>query len=455
MIVDIGITLFLILLIAIYFGQNFLKKESLFELKNLFILFAIAEIPYLFYLNHNQDLIHEYVGFHLLDYNYVFLKHIWLKFLFLICALIAMLLFKPRVKRLVWIFNVDYLSRRRCLYVSLGLGITTILFYLLFLDKVGGLTYLLLNMDTKTIVVAGTGWYRSAYLITSMLSLGFYIHYLAGFNRINKSKLFFYLVMLAIYFLILASFGERKNPILLLVYSVILWDFKVNKINIFNAKNALIFSFLILFAALAPVLRKHGTTGFYLTNPALLISESLPYLGEIFKRFSEIDISLFIYSYFSEYSDFWWGASVSDLFTGVIPRGMYPDKPPLDEGVYIYSLAHFYNVHPPTPFNEMLPVGWPLSRVTGGYVHFGVVGVVLNAMLVGMILKYVYNLLKGTSYSPQAMMIYSVLLATNFGITNAFIANGLVMIFMLIIASVCIKLVFRRRSRLCYRLKKI
>jgi len=446
MLIDLYITYFLMLLLIIGFIQNKIQKESIFSLKNLFVIFAIAEIPYLYFLNANTQLIHPYVQSHIVDYEEVFTQHIILKMMFLCVALTTMSMVKPKSIILTKIFSVSNISRKGLLLSSLFLLLITIIVFYLFLDKVGGLLFLILNMSNKTLIVQGTGLYRNMYLITSLLSVGFYIHFLSTCKHISKMKLLFLMCLILLFFLILASSGERKNPILLLIYCLILWNFKISKIKLFTVKNIIMFLLLLFFAALAPVLRKHGSTEFYIDNPIALITDALPYIGEIFKRFSEIDISLFIYSHFKGGDDFWFGTSIVDFFTGFIPSQFYPNKPPLDEGVYIYALAHHYNVSPPTPFNEMIPVGWPLSRVTGGYVNFGVFGVIINAIIVGVVLKYFYVLLVKTKYSPSAMVMFSTLLATNFGITNAFVANNIVVLCLMIFFSLIIHFLFSRIS---------
>ena len=439
MLINISITAFTVALLSLLFLSNFLKKENVFSVRNLFLIFALAEVPYLYFLNANQDTIHPYVQAHLQDYEGVFALHLLLKFLFLFTCLITMLLCNPKSRALNSIFRVEHLSRHYLLVSSLILFILTFVLYFLFLNKVGGLSYLLLNLSNKTLVIQGTGFYRNAYLVTSLLSIGFFIFYLSKTNTLTFMNKFFLFSIVSIFFLMLASTGERKNPILVLIYTFMLWNFKISKIKLVTTKNISAFILILIFASLAPILRKSGSTEFYMANPSLLIVDSMPYIGELFKRFSEIDISLFIYSYFNDLDRFWYGSSIVDFFTGLIPRDFYPDKPPLDEGVYIYALAHYYNVTPPTPFHSMLPVGWPLSRVTSGWVHFGPIGVILYAVFTGYILKMFYNISLHTNFSPQSMFMYATLLATNFGISNAFVFNNLMTLFILIIITLIIK----------------
>jgi hypothetical protein len=97
------------------------------------------------------------------------------------------------------------------------------------------------------------------------------------------------------------------------------------------------------------------------------------------------------------------------------------------------------DVYPPTPFVQMLPVGWPLSRMTGPYVNFGELGVVFFGFLTGMFLKFVSNVMVTAKYSSQTVFLYCMLVVTNFGFTNAFVFNMMTTVMILLIISVALK----------------
>jgi hypothetical protein len=309
-----------------------------------------------------------------------------------------------------------------------------------FLSKVGGLLNLILSMSTKTLAVQGTAFYRNTFLLTSMLTIGFFILYISKKKTVTFFDKSMLLLLVVTCFVILGSSGERKNPMMLLIYTAICWNFLVSKLRVFTLKNVSLFAFLIFFASLAPVLRKSGAIEIYMESPSDLFFDSFQYIGEVFKRFSEVDISLFIFSHFDSVDKLWFGASIVDFFTGFIPSSMYIDKPPLDEGVYIYALAHGYDVYPPTAFNQMLPVGWPLSRMTGAYVNFGILGIIAFAGLTGIILKAFENLMIESRYSPQSIVLYCIIIVTNFGLTNAFVFNLLSIIVVLSALTFLIKI---------------
>jgi hypothetical protein len=403
---------------------------------------ALAEVPYLFYLYNNPDEIHPYVIIHIKDLDGVFLEHLFYKFIFILISFIAIIKFNPRGLILINSFRINRISPVRINLIIIFFLLAMLLSYFLFLNAVGGFEYLFMNMHNKTKVVAGTSLYRNMFLTTGMLTLGFYIHHISISKRKSRIKILFLLILILFVVSILASYGERKNPIVVIAMVLILWNFKIKQINIFSYKNLFLFLIIVFFASLGPILRHKGAMDFYIGNPTDLFIDSAKNMIELFRRFSEVDQSLFIYSHFDDYKKLWWGSSFSDLITGFIPSAWYYDKPPLDEGVYIYALAHFQDVSPPTPFHTMTPVGWPLSRVTAGYVNFGIFGVIVYAFLTGYILKYFYNVFRFSDYSPQATIMYVTLMVTNFGINNSYILNNFMVLLILLSLSFIVNMLF-------------
>jgi hypothetical protein len=438
MLVNLYISVYLLFLMLIFLVVK-RKSKSAFDLYIFFTLIAIAEIPYLYFLNNNQEELHPYVAAHMDDFDFYFIKHVLLKMVFVSMCLLGMSGSNLKSPYLSSVFRPLSFSKRRLKFFSYIMVVLTILFFYLFLRTVGGLEFLILNISNKTTVVQGTAGLRNTFLLTSMLSVGFFIEYISLRRKVRFLDLTLLLLIVMLGFIILASSGERKNPIMLLIFSALMWNFRVSRIKLVTFKNVMIGFFLIFFASRAPVLRAKGAVEMYLASPEKLLLATVPYFGEVFKRFSEIDISLFIFSYFDSLDKLWFGASITDFFTGFIPSSFFPNKPPLDEGVYIYALAHYMDVYPPTPFVQMLPVGWPLSRMTGPYVNFGELGVVFFGFLTGMFLKFVSNVMVTAKYSSQTVFLYCMLVVTNFGFTNAFVFNMMTTVMILLIISVALK----------------
>jgi hypothetical protein len=439
MIVNLGIASFLCILLCLLFIAKKNSNDN-FSLPVLFVCFALAEVPYLFFIYNNSGELHRYVLYNLDNLDVVFFKHLIYKLLFVITAFFFILKSNIQFRSISQFYCVDHMRPKLLAFFSYFFFIITLVVFAAFLIKVGGLLNLILNMSTKTLAVQGTAFYRNTFLLTSMLSVGFFILYISKKQEAAFIDKLILALLIVTCFAILGSSGERKNPMMLLIYAAICWNFLVSKLQIFTLKNVSLFAFLIFFASLAPVLRKSGAIEIYMESPGDLFLDSFQYIGEVFKRFSEVDISIFIFSHFDSIDKLWFGASIVDFFTGFIPSSIYFDKPPLDEGVYIYALAHGYDVYPPTAFHQMLPVGWPLSRMTGPYVNFGIVGIVVFSALTGVILKAFENLMIKSTYSPQSILLYCIIVVTNFGLTNAFVFNLLSIIVILTVLTFLIKI---------------
>jgi hypothetical protein len=434
----------LLYLMNLFFLLYISKKAYLFpfSLYSLFIIFAIAEIPYLFYFVHNPEMLSIYVKPLINDFDALVIKHIFNTALFINIAFVTMCLYTPKIKLFRRIFNYSDNSENQLKIAFYFLISLTVLFYMLFLNKVGGLTLLIANISNKSTFVQGTALYRTGFFVAAFLAIGVFIE--GKSRRDSKNWSTFKLLLIVLFcFALLASFGERQKPILLLIYTALLWNYKINNIKIFNVKLLISFVALIVFSSLAPVLRQPDAIELYLQDPLLAFQDAIPYLGEIFKRFSDIDLSIFVYSQFKSFDDYWVLATLKDFFTGFIPMSIFADKPPLDSGVYIYNMAIGNSVDIGSPFKNMFPVGWPLSRVTSGYVNFGYAGILIFAPLTGIILKYFYQLMLESNFSAVPVLLFTTLIFSNFGLSNAYVFNLLIIFICCLTLSFILNVILR------------
>ena len=398
-------------------------EDSVFGFRKLAFLITAAEIPYLFAVNSNPEVLHPNILSSITNFEEVFLQFLGFKFLFLIGFTITA--FHLNIKSAQALSSATTLTKIRTTpaldlqlaILTLGLAILT---FVLLLSELGGINYMLLNWATRTEALRGTAVFRVSNLTFGLLSVGFAINYIARKEHpgiIAKAVLF---LQISLIFLILLAVGERKNPILLILYAMISWNFRVQPIRLASGKNLMLLVVLMAFSALFPVLREDGAMELFLSDPTTIIVPAFEHWGQIFARLSDLDTSLFVYSYFDGFDKFWYGASWPDLITGLTPATIFPEKPPIDEGTYIYALAHDYHITPPAPFKDLLPVGWPLSRVTGPYVHFGAAGVIFGGLITGHLMRLISNSTL-RSRSPSSLLVYTWAMLTGFGLTNAFL----------------------------------
>lgn len=413
-----------ILLLYIVFNKN---SKDIFHPKSFFLIFISFEIPFAFSLINDHTLMPFYALKHIKDFDFVFFIHFFNSFIFITIVVISVIYFNPKSIILKKQIDISNYKRGRHLYTHFIFLCLAILTFFLFLQSIGGLRFLLLNLDSKSAIISGTGYYRAVYTVSAFLSVGFLITYYAKFNKLSYLNKFYLFIVILIMFAMLASLGSRKTPMLFILYVLLIWNYNISKIKFFTFKNLILLSIGLFYFAAMPLFRTEGSSEFYSNNLSLLFIDSISNLGIFFQRFSELERSLMIYSLFS-YDNLWLGKSFMDILYSPIPRGFFPDKPPLDEGVYLYNIAHGNYVEPGTSLRKMTVVGWPPSTITNMYINFWYFGVILGAIIFGYFLKYFYNLVLDLNHNPMVIYFYTSAIFGDLAVTNRNIVAFLTMI---------------------------
>lgn len=403
------------------------RSFDVFQPQSFFLIFMALELPYLLLVLGDHNNIPFLVLLQIDDFDSVYNMHILNTMIYVTTVMIFLRIFNPNPHFFVKNFKKNI---KTTVYFKIHILflLITIFSYLYFINNIGGFKYLLLNLDSKVTIIQGTGYIQAVYTVASTLSMGFLIVY---FSKINKKMSLFQKLYLGFLVLLLfamfATTGGRKSSILLLAFIFLMWHYNINKIKFITLKNIILFIFILFFFAFMPILRIHGAAEYFLDHPNEAIFKTFENLGLLFRRFSDIDRSLFIYTYFN-IDNLWFGKSFIDILYAPIPRMFFPDKPPVDEGVYIYNLLHGINVEPPTPLHKMMVVGLPTSTITNMYLNFWYPGIIVGGILMAYVIKYFFNLCKKTEYSPEAIMLYTSVIFGNFAITNLRIVGFLTLL---------------------------
>ena len=118
-----------------------------------------------------------------------------------------------------------------------------------------------------------------------------------------------------------------------------------------------------------------------------------------------------IVDYFDS-NDKWDGASFLGLMSAFIPSSFYPDKPPVDDGMYLYSIAHGNNVNPPMPTRDLDGTSWPLETFGSMYANFGFIGVIVGMFFLGYIISYTFKKMVYSNYQFKYVIFYIIMLFT-------------------------------------------
>lgn len=449
-----AISLYAGYLFFLYKTSPVVGDSSVFGFRKLVFIVAAAELPYLFYVSYDPNSLHMVVKWHIIDFEAVFLKFLLMKALFLTTFCITA--FHLRIGRLVGREITAPIKGRTSvpmldLLLSLIMLLLMLITFTLLIIDVGGWYELLMSWRMKSEVLRGTAVYRVSNLTFGVLAVGFFINFLSRKPKVLYIDRIVLCLIVVVVFVVLVSVGERKNPIFVVAFAISAWHFRVRPIRLLSPLNIALLVFFITFAAIFPDLRKQDAMLMFFDDPVSILVKSIDNLGQLFARISDLETSLFIYSYFDSHQRFWYGATFPDLFTGFIPSSLLPTKPPIDEGVYIYALAHGYDINPPVPFRDLIPVGWPTSRITGPFVQFGSLAVLFGGLVTGLLMRWLSKITLQTC-SPASLFVYVWAQLSCFGLTNAFIFN-LILILVLLAPVHFLYWVYERRQAQQQRLR--
>ena len=120
--------------------------------------------------------------------------------------------------------------------------------------------------------------------------------------------------------------------------------------------------------------------------------------------FSYIIRDSVIISYFSE-NEFWYGAGLLSFFYAFVPRALYPEKPVVDNGVYVIAMSDGQQVTPPMVPEDLPHYGWPESYMSG-YMEAGWLGLFLGVLLSCFLVHFVFSKLVKSNFRIEWVFLY-------------------------------------------------
>ena len=128
------------------------------------------------------------------------------------------------------------------------------------------------------------------------------------------------------------------------------------------------------------------------------------------------DTYLFVTNFFDQ-ANYYLGSTFADLFTAFVPSGLMPDKPPVDDGVFVRAATAGYLLEPGTPAHLITHNSFPPETLGTAYMNGGPWLVAPFGLLLGAVFGKTSQLIARHPNSPMAIALYlSVFL--NFEISN-------------------------------------
>ncbi|WP_271399255.1 O-antigen polymerase [Salinicoccus roseus] len=314
-------------------------------------------------------------------------------------------------------------------YISAFLLITIgVIAYVYFIYSVGGWNVWFENLYRRTSLIAGNNYLMS---LLGLLNVGVYI-YIASFKENkNLSKYVILFALIISVSLILTSLGGRKPTLQFIILCFLVWHFSVKKFRRIPLKAWLMIPLALLYILFIPSLRSEDGFRSMMMNPSEFFFNGIEEIMNVANHLSYIDHYLLILNHFT-LEKLWWGKSYIDLIYAPLPSSIYPDKPPVDDGVYLRTIANGMDVTPSMPFRELFQSSWPPETVGIMYMNFWIPGVFLGMFILGLIYNISYQYMRKSDYTVFSIIMYGTIVL-NFQLSNLRIVQTLTDIILIII----------------------
>ena len=282
--------------------------------------------------------------------------------------------------------------------------------FFMVMSKVGGIIFFFSNLGQRTYLVRDLDF--ETYLLSLLNYAPLVLIYSKKWTKERIKLLDIALVVLAG---LMVGLGGRKALIMLVIECAAVYHYVVKPIKIrqiLNFKIITICCFIFLFFTTYSKLRTPGAFEEFVNDPIeFYIGKNEGGLTKSLAGESYVPFYVSIVDYFDS-NDKWDGASFLGLMSAFIPSSFYPDKPPVDDGMYWYSIAHGNNVNPPMPTRDLDGSSWPLETFGSMYANFGFIGVIVGMFFLGYIVSYTFKKMVYSNYQFKYVIFYIIMLFT-------------------------------------------
>lgn len=297
-----------------------------------------------------------------------------------------------------------------------------------FIQTNGGFVFFLNNLRFRTVFLRESGFVKWFIPLTSYGTL-IYIYTMKWQSKRE--------VLLCVLLIVLSGLctgmGGRKALIILIIEAMMIYNYKVKHFRIkdfISLKYMVIFILLYIFMSGYKIMRNPEALDYLFNDPISFIEESNTSFLEILLRESYVSHYLGVIEYFKD-SDYWLGSSFSGFVYAFVPSFIFPSKPPVDDGMYLYSIAlGRKDIFPVMPYNELNGSSLPLETFGSMYANFGYIGLFVGMILLGIIIGLGYRYMYTKSFNFTSVILYTNMVF-GFHLSTLRIVQLLILIIML------------------------
>ena len=403
------IACYIVLLPALFYFLFRNRKKNFFAPKTAFtFLYVIKVIIGVFYLSNPETITEEnlFLRYAVLDDD-IFIKYCVLQSISYFLVLFGIWVMEGVPSQT---FHIGASYNRKMARAFLLWGyffvIIGIIGFSIIMKEVGGVVYFFSNLHLRRSLVGDLDF---ANILLSFLSKGVLLILFS--KRYSRKNINLWNVILIVSAGIMSGLGGRKELIMLAIESVFIYNFVVKEVHLKKLlRPSIVISIVCIFIFFTTYskLRREGAMDDLINDPIAFYQDNASdsFLSAIAEE-SYVPFYISIIMYFDNNSDYWNGDSFKGLLTAIIPSSLFPQKPPVDDGMYLYSIAHGRpNVKPVMPAKALDGTSWPLETFGSMYANFGVFGVFIGMLLIGMIIGWSYRKMVLEKFSFLWLLMY-------------------------------------------------
>lgn len=368
-------------------------------------LHVLSTVPYLLLLAFSSEAMHPLVRFHSsirdLDASVAWFGAVQgIAFLSILVGIASGA--GPRLAARLPVMATNFTPTRSLLAVvfAAGCGFGAFLFIL---SQIGGYLILLQNISNRAALLEGLGYFTSMLVLLSYPALILVYRLRTGITLLGVAPAMVATLGAAVVF---SSMGGRRSTIILLIFLALVWHYGVRRIRRPKLILGVMGSLMVPYMVIIPILRTPEGPRFYMNNPDALVRVAAENLDIAVKQTSYVDQYILITSYFGP-DRLWVGRTYLDLLTAPIPSSVMKDKPPVDDGVYVRTIAGGQDIEPNMGRRSLNRTSWPPETLGITYLNFWLPGVILGMAFLGVMYRAAYEYMQRSSYSLYSIVLYA------------------------------------------------
>ena len=392
------------------------KSKCFFAPKNIFTFLYVVEIllPLLSFvsLSNVNSIGREYLKEAMSD-DGVFFEYCFLQSMSYCIVLLGIRIFEKRIVFTPQNKNVcrvnNYTLYKRYHQVGVLLLIIGTYAFMLIMSKIGGVVYFFTNLQMRRYLVQDLDFE------SMLLGVLRYAPLLIVYSkRFVDKKINVFDVIVIVLSGIMVGMGGRKALIMLCIEVLMICHFVIKEIKIkdfLKLKYVVGLGVLYMFFSFYSTFRTPDAMNSFSVDPISYISENSKGVGAQIRGESYVPFYTASIYYVKE-NGYWYGKSFLGLLTAPIPSSFFAEKPPVDDGMYLYSICNGRNVEPIMPTKLLDGSSLPLETFGAMYLNFGPLGVLFGMFVVGLMIGFSYYKMVKNNMTFMGLLMYVVVVFT-------------------------------------------